>query len=94
MRSDLVVGGRLPDLELPDHRRKCVKLSELAAGYPLIVSFYRGYWLPKCQCQLRHLTELQREPDVNYCHLPVISPDPPEVWRPIRAGPGPAVPLP
>jgi hypothetical protein len=44
MRADLVIGGHLPDLELPDHRREPVRLSELAAGYPLIVSFYRGYW--------------------------------------------------
>ncbi len=44
MRSDLVVGGHLPDLELPDQRREPVRLSKLAAGFPLIVSFYRGYW--------------------------------------------------
>ena len=44
MRTNLVVGGRFPDLELPDHRRQRVKLSELAGGFPLIVSFYRGYW--------------------------------------------------
>src|SRR5262245_50529854 len=44
MRADLVVGGRLPDLELPDHRRPAVRLSKLAAGYPLVVSLYRGYW--------------------------------------------------
>jgi peroxiredoxin len=44
MRPDLIVGGQLPDLELPDHRGAPVRLSGLAAGYPLIVSFYRGYW--------------------------------------------------
>lgn len=44
MRADLVVGSRLPDLELPDHRRRSVRLSVLANGFPLIVSFYRGYW--------------------------------------------------
>jgi hypothetical protein len=44
MRADLVVGGHLPDLELSDHRRQPVRLSKLAAGYPLIVSFCRGYW--------------------------------------------------
>ena len=44
MLADLVIGGHLPDLELPDHRRVPVRLSELAGGYPLIVSFYRGYW--------------------------------------------------
>ncbi|HVQ75341.1 MAG TPA: hypothetical protein VMT79_07365 [Candidatus Binatia bacterium] len=44
MRSDLVVGKRFPDLELPDHRGEIVRLSALAAGFPLIASFYRGYW--------------------------------------------------
>jgi hypothetical protein len=44
MRTDLVVGGRFPDLELPDHREESVKLGKLADGFPLIVSFYRGYW--------------------------------------------------
>jgi peroxiredoxin len=44
MRPELVSGGQLPDLELPDHRRQPVRLSKLADGYPLVVSFYRGYW--------------------------------------------------
>jgi hypothetical protein len=44
MRADLVVGTRFPDLELPDHRNEQVKLTTLANGFPLIVSFYRGYW--------------------------------------------------
>jgi peroxiredoxin len=44
MRADLVTGGRFPDLELPDHRGKAVRLSALASGYPLVLSFYRGYW--------------------------------------------------
>jgi peroxiredoxin len=44
MRADLVVGSRFPDLTLPDHRRNPVQLSALAGGYPLILSFYRGYW--------------------------------------------------
>lgn len=44
MHSDLVVGKRLPDLVLPDHRNQSVRLSELAKGFPLILSFYRGYW--------------------------------------------------
>jgi peroxiredoxin len=44
MRADLVIGGRLPDIELPDHRGQPVRLSKLAAGFPLILSFYRGYW--------------------------------------------------
>jgi len=44
MHPDLIVGKQFPDLELPDHRGQPVRLSVLADGYPLIVSFYRGYW--------------------------------------------------
>jgi peroxiredoxin len=44
MHPDLVVGKRFPDLELPDHLRQPVRLSTLAGGFPLILSFYRGYW--------------------------------------------------
>jgi peroxiredoxin len=44
MRAELHTGGRVPDLELPDHRGEKIRLSALAAGFPLILSFYRGYW--------------------------------------------------
>jgi peroxiredoxin len=44
MHPDLAIGKCFPDLELPDHRRQPVRLSKLADGFPLIVSFYRGYW--------------------------------------------------
>ena len=44
MHPDLVVSKRSPDLTLPDHRQQPTKLSELASGFPLILSFYWGYW--------------------------------------------------
>jgi len=44
VHPQLVVGKRFPDLELPDHRAEPVRLSMLAGEFPLIVSFYRGYW--------------------------------------------------
>ena len=44
MHPDLVIGKRFPDLVFPDHRKQPVRLSELAKGFPLILSFYRGYW--------------------------------------------------
>lgn len=44
MHPDLVVGKRFPDLELPDHRSELVTISALTKGFPLILSFYRGYW--------------------------------------------------
>jgi peroxiredoxin len=44
MHADLVVGKRFPNLTLSDHRHQPVTLAELAGGFPLILSFYRGYW--------------------------------------------------
>jgi peroxiredoxin len=44
MHPDLVVGKRFPDLTIPDHQDHLNKLSDLANGFPLIMSFYRGYW--------------------------------------------------
>jgi peroxiredoxin len=44
VHPQLIVGKRLPDLELPDHLGKPIRLSALAGEFPLIVSFYRGYW--------------------------------------------------
>jgi hypothetical protein len=56
MNSEIHVGGRFPDLELPDHRDRLRKLSGYTQpttwdnvmgwddGYPLIVVFYRGFF--------------------------------------------------
>jgi peroxiredoxin len=38
------IGQRFPDFELLDHDNQAVKLSQFAGKFPLIVSFYRGYW--------------------------------------------------
>ncbi|MGE5817552.1 MAG: redoxin domain-containing protein [Deltaproteobacteria bacterium] len=38
------IGKRFPDVELQNHEGQSVKLSQLAGKFPLIVSFYRGYW--------------------------------------------------
>ncbi len=38
------IGKQFPDLELPDQDNNKVKLSAIANGQPLFVTFYRGYW--------------------------------------------------
>ena len=38
------VGQRAPDFTLPDHAGKDVRLSELLARGPVVLSFYRGRW--------------------------------------------------
>jgi peroxiredoxin len=41
---NLSIGERFPDFELPDHESQPIKLSQIAGKFPLIVTFYRGYW--------------------------------------------------
>jgi len=38
------IGKRFPDLELAADDGKKIKLSEIAANFPLILIFYRGHW--------------------------------------------------
>ena len=49
----LKVGDRAPDFELPDASGKKVKLSELLARGPVVVTWYRGGWCPYCNIALR-----------------------------------------
>jgi cold shock CspA family protein/peroxiredoxin len=100
MGCTLSVGDILPDIELPDHRNMLVKLSQLTApglldqhlgfadGYPLIVQFFRGFFCPRDQEQMRQLVTFQRELGVNYGRLVAISADPPLVNAAFRAGLG------
>jgi peroxiredoxin len=41
---NLQVGQRFPDFELPDHDGQLFRLSDGVGSFPLILSFYRGYW--------------------------------------------------
>jgi cold shock CspA family protein/peroxiredoxin len=94
------VGDTFPDVELPDHRNVPVKLSHFigpslldlrlgfADGYPLIVQFFRGFFCPRDQEQMRQFVQFQRELAVNYGRLVAISADPPMVNAAFRAGLG------
>jgi peroxiredoxin len=88
MRADLRPGAGFPDLELPDHSGSPRRLSELAAGDPLVLHFYRGFWCPKEQTYFRALTGLQAEAEVAYTRFASVSVDPPEVEAAFRAGLG------
>ncbi len=39
-----VIGQRFPDIELPNEEGHALRLSQIAEKFPLIVTFYRGYW--------------------------------------------------
>ena len=75
MRRDVVPGAGFPDYELPDHRGKHRKLSELQGSDPLIVVLGRGGFCPKDRRQHEGLLVLHREMEVGYCRLVTITTD-------------------
>jgi peroxiredoxin len=44
MRENLRPGEPFPDIELPNQDEAATKLSSLAAGFPIILVFSRGYY--------------------------------------------------
>lgn len=105
MKSNIQVGARFPDIELPDFRKRMVRLSHYTRpspmdqrlgftdGYPLIVVFYRGFYCPRDGQQMRMLVQFQDELAVNYCRLAAISVDPPMVCAAYRYGLGASWPF-
>ena len=88
MNPDLVQGKLLPDIELADHTGIVRRLTELAGGDPLVVTFFRGWWCPKEQTFLRGLVRLQEEAEVAYTRFVSVSVDEPQVSAAFRAGLG------
>ena len=88
MRLDLDPGRSFPDLDLPDHTGISRRLSELAAGDPLAINFFRGWWCPKEQAFFRGLVRLQDEAEVAYTRFVSVSIDRPTELAAFRAGLG------
>jgi peroxiredoxin/cold shock CspA family protein len=100
MTTTLQVNDPFPDFSLPDQQNTQVQLSHLTKpglferylgfqdGSPLILVFYRGFFCPRDQQQMRLLVEFQRELQVNYARLVAVSVDPSEVQAAFRAGLG------
>jgi cold shock CspA family protein/peroxiredoxin len=98
MTTNLQVGEQFPEFELPNHQNELMQLSHFTQpglldtklgfldGYPLILVFYRGFFCPRDQQQLRQLVQFQDELAVNYGKLVTLSTDPPPVQAAFRAG--------
>ena len=84
----LAPGSRLPDFTLADHAGNDRRLSDLVAGDPAVVHFYRGWWCPKEQAFFRRLVRFQDEVEVAYSRIVSVSVDPPAVSAAFRAGLG------
>ncbi|MDM9382914.1 redoxin domain-containing protein [Chlorogloeopsis sp. ULAP01] len=100
MTTNLRIGEKFPDFTLPNHRNEQTQLSQFTKpglldqhlgfldGYPLILVFYRGFFCPRDQQQMREFVQFQDELRVNYCQLICVSADPPIVQAAFRAGLG------
>ena len=100
MTINLRVNDQFPDLALPNHQNEVTRLSHFTKpslldkhlgfldGYPLILVFFRGFFCPRDQQQMRQLVEFQHELAVNFGKLVAVSADPPLVQAAFRAGLG------
>jgi cold shock CspA family protein/peroxiredoxin len=98
MGTTLQVHDLFPDFSLPNQQNEVTSLSQFTRpslldryqgfqdGYPLILVFFRGFFCPRDQQQMRQLVEFQRELAVNYGRLVAVSVDPPLVQAAFRAG--------
>jgi cold shock CspA family protein/peroxiredoxin len=96
----LQVNDPFPDIALPNHENQLKHLSDFTRpslldrhlgfldGYPLILVFFRGFFCPRDQQQMRQLVQFQHELAVNYGKLVAVSADPPLVQAAFRAGLG------
>ncbi len=96
----LQVNDQMPDFQLPDQNGRLRQLSAFtqsseldrhlgfAQGYPMILMFYRGFFCPRDQQQMRQLVILQDELEVSYCKLVSVAVQPPMVQAAFRAGLG------
>jgi peroxiredoxin/cold shock CspA family protein len=100
MTTNLQVNNQFPDITLPNHQNELTRLSHFTKpslldthlgfldGYPLILVFFRGFFCPRDQQQMRQFVEFQHELRVNYGKLVAVSADPPLVQAAFRAGLG------
>jgi cold shock CspA family protein/peroxiredoxin len=100
MTTNLHVNDQFPDIVLPNHQNELTRLSHFTKpslldkhlgfldGYPLILVFFRGFFCPRDQQQMRQLVEFQHELAVNYGKLVAVSAEPPLVQAAFRAGLG------
>ncbi len=88
MNPYLQPGAQLPDVVLPDQDGSTRRLSDLAAGDPVVLHLYRGWFCPKDRAYFAELLQLQERAEVAYTRMVSVSVEPPEVSAAFRAGLG------
>ena len=79
--ADLVLreGDVAPEFELPDASGEIVRLTDLLAHGPVVLSFYRGQWCPFCNIELRGLQRALKDIEAAGATLVAVSPNKPDV---------------
>lgn len=78
MESALKVGAMAPDFTLSDHAGNPVRLADLLAQGPVVLTWYRGVWCPYCNLQLRAYQESLPEITALGARLVALSPELPD----------------
>lgn len=74
----LGVGDRAPDFALPGVDGEIVRLGDLLARGPVVLTFYRGAWCPYCNTQLRDYQQNLSEITARGASLVAVSPQVPD----------------
>ncbi|WP_200252499.1 peroxiredoxin-like family protein, partial [Lamprobacter modestohalophilus] len=77
----LAVGTQAPDFNLPNAFGERVRLSDLLAEGPVVLTFYRGAWCPYCNLQLRALQQSLPEIEARGAQLVAVTPQLPDKSR-------------
>ncbi len=76
--KSLQVGDVVDDFTLYNGQRQPVRLHELLAEGPVVLSFYRGGWCPYCNLALKALHYSAAEIAIGKAQLIAVSPEKPE----------------
>jgi len=74
--TQIRVGSTLPVFSLRDIKGKRIASSELVAGKPSILIFYRGNWCPLCMAQIREIAQQYQTIESQGIRVALISPQP------------------
>ncbi|MGJ3253074.1 MAG: peroxiredoxin-like family protein [Elainellaceae cyanobacterium] len=71
-------GDRIPEITLPNAVGKSIRVQDLLAHGPVVISFYRGEWCPYCNLELRALQQALPDIQAQGATLVAISPETPD----------------
>lgn len=72
------IGDKLASFTLPNHLGNEIKLNELLAKGPIVLTFYRGGWCPYCNLELKAYQDILSDIHAQGATLVAITPETPD----------------